>query len=550
VRTADQPLSDQDAVDRLGADLRAAGYDADHVPALLGAGAHNALGRGHRWPALHVTARAAADGSALATLVRLFLLGTTEPEAAVAAALPGLGIEDGLACGALERSGDGDTGSRGRDGDSGSRGRDGDAAASSHVGDATGSTVGDGCGPPGIRAGLDIRPHADDERSYLVVSDLDSDVRRGPVRPDHVLGIGAASVMLARAVIREPVGRVLDLGTGCGIQALHCATHADSVTATDTNPRALALAAATARLNGQRWELRQGSLFEPVDGERFDLIVSNPPFVISAGEQRFSYRDSGLAGDELCRRLVAGLPDHLAPGGTAQLLANWLIHTGADWRQRVGSWVAGTGCDGWVVQREIADPAEYVSLWLADAGELSSADAATLAGDWLDYFAAEGVVGIGMGSITLRRPVDGSRTDPDVVFDELTAPGDELTGAEVAAFLARRAWLAGRSDADLLAARLSLAPGDLLEQRALPGGQGWSTVLRMLRRPGGPGATVQLDEWGQSLLGGCTGTVPLGVQVQVLAAAHGLDADALTEAMLPAVRTAITRGLLHPVDGP
>jgi hypothetical protein len=54
------PLADPDDVDRLGDDLRAAGYDADGVPDLLGAGAHNALGRGHRWPALHVTAAAAA----------------------------------------------------------------------------------------------------------------------------------------------------------------------------------------------------------------------------------------------------------------------------------------------------------------------------------------------------------------------------------------------------------------------------------------------------------------------------------------------------------
>jgi len=509
------PLADPDAVDRLGADLRAAGYDAEHVPTLLGPGANHALGRGHRWPALHVTGRAAAEGSALATLVRLFLLGTAEPEGAVVAALPRLGVAAGLAGGVLER------------------------------------TSGDGDGEPGrIRAGLDIRPHADDDRSYLVVSDLDSDVRPGPVRPDHVLGIGAASVTLARAVIRAPVGRVLDLGTGCGIQALHCASHADAVTATDTNPRALALAAATARLNGQHWDLRGGSLFEPVAGERFDLIVSNPPFVISAGEQRFSYRDSGMAGDELCRRLVAELPDHLTPGGTAQLLANWMIPAGTDWRQRVGSWIAGTGCDGWVVQREVADPAEYVSLWLSDTGESVAADAEQLAGEWLDYLAAEGVAGIGMGSITLRRPPSRAGAVPDVVFDELTAAGDELTGAEVAAFLARRAWLADRGDDDLLSTRLSLAPGDLLERRALPGANGWRTVLRLLHRPGGPGASVQLDEWGQALLGGCTGAVPLGVQVQLLAAAHQLDPAALAAAVLPAVRTAITRGLLHPVDAP
>jgi methylase of polypeptide subunit release factors len=493
------PLTDLDTVDRLGDDLRAAGYDADRVPERLGAGAHQALARGHRWPALHVT----RDRSPLDVLIRLFLLGSTESSADAIPAFPNTGMGRAVAAGILERSGD------------------------------------------EVRAGLDIRPHADDESSFLVVSDLDSDVRPGPVRTDHVLGIGAASVTLARAVIREPVGRTLDLGTGCGIQALHCFSHSGSVTATDTNPRALALAAATARLNGQKWDLRAGSLFEPVAGALFDLVVSNPPFVISDGVQRFSYRDSGMAGDDLCRALITGVAGHLADGGTAQVLANWIVADGRDWRERVGTWVAATGCDAWVVQREIADPAEYVSLWLADSGESGSAEAAPIAARWLDYLTARGVAGIGMGLVTLRRSGSDS---PDLVLDELTGPGDEVTGAEAAAFLARRAWLRERADADLLAQRFSLAAGDLLERRSLPGHQGWTTVLRRLHRPGGPGASLQLDEWGQALLGGCTGAVPLAVQIAVLAAAHGIDHDALTAAVLPAVRVAITRGLLHPVD--
>ena len=87
----------------------------------------------------------------------------------------------------------------------------------------------------------------------------------------------------------------------------------------------------------------------------------------------------------------------------------------------------------------------------------------------------------------------------------------------------------------------------MLEQRALASHQGWTTVLRLLRREGGPGATVQLDEWGQALLGGCTGAVPLQLQIDLLAAAHGLDAARLAVAVLPSIRVAIARGLLHPV---
>ena len=496
--TTEQPLTDPDTVDRLGEDLRTAGYDATGVPELLGPSAHRALSRGEMWPAL----RATRDGSPLATLVRLFLLGTTESEAAVRAAFPTTGLEAALAAGALERDGD------------------------------------------AIRGGLDIRPHADDDNEYLVVSDLDSDTRPGPVRRDHVLGIGQASITLATAVIREQSESVMDLGTGCGIQALHAFSHSGSIVATDTNARALALAGATARLNGQHWDLRMGSLFEPVAGQQFDLIISNPPFVIGTGVQQYIYRDSGIAGDGMCEALVAGMPAHLKPGGTAQMLANWIVREDTDWRERVGAWVYGTGCDAWVVQREMADPAEYIALWLKDAGE-TGGSAEQTATDWLDYVAREKVAGIGMGMITLRR--NGS-ADPDVMLDEIAGVGEEVTGPEAAAFLARREWLRTASDADLLGARLALAPSVILEQRSLAGHEGWSTVLRMLRRPGGPGATLQLDEWGQSLLAGCTGELPLAVLLDLLATAHALDLGALAEAVLPTIRVAITRGLLHPTS--
>ncbi len=103
--------------------------------------------------------------------------------------------------------------------------------------------------------------------------------------------------------------------------------------------------------------------------EDFDLIVCNPPFVISSGEMRYSYRDSGMAGDGICRSLVTGISRHLRPGGTGQLLANWIVREDTDWRERVGEWVTESGCDAWVVQRELADPVEYVGLWLTDAGE-------------------------------------------------------------------------------------------------------------------------------------------------------------------------------------
>lgn len=495
------PLQDPAVVGDLGDDLRAAGYDAARVPAVLGRSAERALGRGEFWPAL----RATEGGGALHTLIRLLLLGSTETVHDVAAALPRTGVRRALTDGVLERDGD------------------------------------------GVRAALDIRPHADDDRDFLVVSDLDSDTRPGPVRREHVLGIGQASLSLARAVIRRPVRRALDLGTGCGIQALHLDSHVEQIVATDTNPRALALAAATAGLNGMSWDLRSGSLFAPVTGERFDLIVSNPPFVIGAGEQQYLYRDSGMVGDGICEALVRGLPDHLEPGGVAQLLANWMVIGEQDWRKRVAGWLEGSDCDAWVVQRELADPTEYVTLWLSDAGEDPEA-AARHGREWLDWFSQQQVTGIGMGVITLRRREPGEHGPIDRVLDEIAGVGEEVTGPEAAAFLARRRWLSGVEDAALLRTRLRLDDAVLLEERSLAGHQGWMPVLRMLTRIDGPGARLQLDEWGRALLAGCRGEAPLGLLVELLAAAHGLDEVALAKAVLPSVRVAVGRGILHPTE--
>ena len=487
-------------VDAIGTDLRAAQYTVDGVADLLGADVNAALGRGVWWPALRATNAAPVDRQRLAVLVRLFLLGSDESREQVETALPSVSVEALAANGVVE--------------------------------------VSDGA----VRAALDIRPHSDGAHDLIVVSDQDAALRSGPLRHDHVLGIGGASISLARAVIRTPVNRALDLGTGCGIQALHLDAHCAEVVATDTNERALALAAATARLNGMSWDLRHGSLFEPVAGERFDLIVSNPPFVVGSGARDYIYRDSGIAGDLLCQSLIEQVGDHLLPGGTAHIMANWIVCSeSSDWRDRVRGWLAGTGLHAWVVQRELADPISYVSLWLADAGETPE-QMADRGGQWLGWFAEQDIAGIGMGLISLRAPRHGER--PEQILEEITAADELVTGSEVDAFFARRAYLRDTSDDQLLAARLSTAPV-FLEEQSLPGPDGWQQVGAAVRRPGGPAAVIGVDEVLRALLAGCRGEVPLGTLIELLATHHGVDTDALAEAALPEVREAIGRGILY-----
>src|SRR5207302_3979249 len=119
----------------------------------------------------------------------------------------------------------------------------------------------------------------------------------------HVTGINNPAVLLSELAVRRPAELGLDLGCGGGIQSLLMSRHCERVIATDLNPRALEFTQLNARINGvSNIETRLGSLFEPVEGLGFDLILCNPPYVISP-ESQLLYRDSGMPADSLCRRL-------------------------------------------------------------------------------------------------------------------------------------------------------------------------------------------------------------------------------------------------------
>jgi carbamoyltransferase len=132
---------------------------------------------------------------------------------------------------------------------------------------------------------------------------------------NHVMYIGADSRELARCTFRWPVQSTLDLCTGSGIHALLASVHSERVVAVDINERAALCARFNARISGiTNLEVRIGDLLEPVRGERFDLITANPPFVPSP-VNTLGFRDGGRSGEDIQKRIVAGLPDHLAPGG-------------------------------------------------------------------------------------------------------------------------------------------------------------------------------------------------------------------------------------------
>jgi len=129
----------------------------------------------------------------------------------------------------------------------------------------------------------------------------------------------------------SPGGTVLDVGTGSGAIALTLAAEGGfaRVVATDASPGALELAAENAARAGVAVELRSGDLFAPVQGECFDVIVSNPPYValrdaptLEPQVREWEPHEALFGGEdglEVVRRLVAGAPAHLEPAGLLAL---------------------------------------------------------------------------------------------------------------------------------------------------------------------------------------------------------------------------------------
>ena len=230
--------------------------------------------------------------------------------------------------------------------------------------------------------------------------------------------VGGATRTLAALAAYGADERVLDVGTGCGYHAILAALCGARVTATDVSARALDYARFNAALAGAEIDFRRGSLLEPVRDsrsdladavdsldswsaarERYDVVVSNPPFVITPEAARAdgvrTYRDGGREGDSLLAELVGELGGVLAPGGRAWMLGNWEIKASdaapdrsrgsaldgsrdaapdrpfdavPDWARGPAAWIPD-GLDAWVIQREVLAPPDYAEMWLRDGGQ-------------------------------------------------------------------------------------------------------------------------------------------------------------------------------------
>ena len=429
-----------------------------------------------------------SDRSPRATLLRLFLAGETVPVAEAEAAV-GDALEAFAALELLREDGD------------------------------------------GIAATVEIVPH--DE---LIVASDRAD-RAGEA--DVVPGLHAPSATLGTLTIRRQVERALDLGTGNGIQALLVSPFAKRVVATDVNERALAFAQLNCALNGRaNVELRLGSLLEPVAGERFGLVVANPPYVISP-ESRYVFRDSGMGGDRVSASLAAGLPEHLEPGGHASLMVSW-IQEGDEVGPRLRSWVEGSGVDAILVHAATTDATTAAQQWNRElADDAGRFDAAV--DEWLAYFAAEGIAQIGYGTLVLRRREHG---EPWFAVTDLTErPSGQASEQLLRLFAAFDA--VQLDDEALLRTVVVPAPTARLRHTREPGEGGWRDASTELVLEDALHRGARLDPGTRDLVLALDGRRTVGEVLAEAAVRAGATADAAAEG-LPTIRRLLGGGYLVP----
>jgi methyltransferase family protein len=348
--------------------------------------------------------------------------------------------------------------------------------------------------------------------------------------PEHVAAVHRPSAMLANLTVRRHVKRCADVATGNGVQALLCASHCEHVVATDVNERALGFAAFNAALNGiANVEFRAGSFFEPVAGERFDLLVCNPPYVISP-ETSLIFRDSGLPGDAVSAQLAAELPDLLAADGFGTILISWAADED-DETARPRGWVDGRGCDAWLLRAGSDDPLTAAVGWNKQAGDLEERRQRVDA--WLEYYERLGIRRIAYGGLVLHR-----RDGRDHWFRSEAMPPDmpEPASEQLLRLFA--------ADTDgLLDRPVSLVPTAVVQRAGSVEDGAWRFVSATVESRDGVALGVNLDPVGSALVDCLDGRAPLRERLPELASRLGVPEDKLTQFAETLVRHLVERGL-------
>ncbi len=394
--------------------------------------------------------------------------------------------------------------------------------------------------PGGFACPLIVNPL----RGFYIIHDTIS-ARVADFSRHLVMGVGTSSLTPANATPRRHYRRALDVGCGGGFQAFHLATHCDKVVALDINPRALNLGRAAAILNrADNIDFRLSDFYSAVEGETFDLIVSNPPFVISP-ESEFHYRDGGLGADRVTETVIRNAPDHLAEGGLAVIICEWASLHGGDPHGRLKEWLSGSNCDVWVSTSKEDDLVSYAMSWLRSyRAHLSPEEFRQTFDRWMDYYESLNMEGIQTGLVVMRK-----RTGNNWLFiDEAPSVIRGRWGESLLQLIDIHTLLHTATVDELLDQRFKLASAARMRHIYEQVGNRWASSEADIFLVEPLPYSGRVDQYTAGLCARCDGTVPLRQLVAGMGEAVGVTFPEIVEAAMPILRGLMQRGYLIPVS--
>ena len=276
------------------------------------------------------------------------------------------------------------------------------------------------------------------------------------VAHDYVFGaINELTGKFLEVVPDAPGGRVAELCAGTGIAALRAVKRgAAEAWATDIVPRCVHFATFNAHLNGlaDRVTVVESDAWDALAGETFDLVVAHPPYV-PALSHRFDFRDAGGDGERVTRRVVAGLAEHLRPGGRGVVRAALSDRAGKRIAERVRGWLGDAGAELDLVVVENGESSLLEMYRTVTSGGKDFADLER----WMRHFEALGVERFAICALEVRREAAGRAP-----FTERRVAGPALDVAAMDWHFRWARWAAGAgstAEARLAGQRPRVVPG-------------------------------------------------------------------------------------------
>jgi SAM-dependent methyltransferase len=367
-----------------------------------------------------------------------------------------------------------------------------------------------------------------------------------PTHEEPVMGAGASTALLARAIELDGVTSLLDIGCGAGALALFAAKRGvPDVMGVDLDPRAVAYGRLNARLNELSASWGVGDLTAPAAGRRFDAVVAQPPFVTHPdGVEGTMYLHGGVRGDELTMRLLGELEHVLSDRGRALVFFE-SADPAAELRDRVRAAVPSDAFHVIVVFGAGHTPDRLAVAYAALTEPSLDERYGLLARRYRDHLTALGIANTRHLFCHAERVPTGGRTRPyTVVLEPPTLKGYDAAGF---ADLRRALEVVALDDESLLRCRIRPARGaSIVHEQSLD-----DPERRRLRAhfEHGRGTDHELSDTTALLLEGLRDSETLATCIaahaEAMETSTAAELDATTREVLTFVRRGLVLGLLR-----